>query len=94
MNNTLWNYLGYRKHIGLVESYIEQRIYGGTTNGSPKYAIWEADELSALNLDDCFIVELDNLPLDCYDASASSYGINQGLVGTDLTPKLVDVRIY
>ena len=87
MNNALWNYLGYKKHIGLVESYIEQRIEQYNKNPTPEYALWGADELSALNLDDCFIVELDNLPLDCYDASASSYGINQGLVGTDLTPK-------
>ena len=86
MNNALWDYLGYKRHIGLVESYIDQRIWV-SKNGSPRRALWEANQLSALNLDDCFIVELDNLPLDCYDASASSYGINQGLVGTELTPR-------
>ena len=76
MNLDIWKYLGFTQttNVGNSRAYIEQKINKFKSAPTPSSAVWTADELSALNLDDCFIVELENLPLDCYDASATSYG--------------------
>ena len=92
----LWEYLGFKNtsSSGIDQSYIESNLIIITGNEPadeigkfPFGAKWGAEVESALNLNDCFVVEVENLPLDCYDASASSYGVDKGGTGTIRSPR-------
>ena len=83
LSSEVWKYLGFNELGEVVDGYavIEQPVaFNQELDPRPVllsiWATWIAEVTAQLDSDDSFIVEVVNIPLDCYDASAVFYGAN------------------